>query len=108
METKQFYSLLKQLEIPVAYSNFKTETELPYCVYLESRDVYGDDFKNTIADVQYIVELYDDVRNLELEEKIEKIFDENGFNYSVEYGVYLQDDQTFMTTYTIESIVYKK
>lgn len=108
MKTADFYSLLKKLEIPVAYSHFKEETALPYCVYLESRNVYGDDFENKIADTQYVVELYDDYRNLELESKLEKIFDEEGFSYDVDYGIYINEAQTYMTAYTIDTIVYKK
>lgn len=108
METKQFYSLLKSLDIPVAYGAFKHEVEFPYCVYLEEIEVYGDDFKNTIKSAKYTIELYDLQRNIELEEKLEKMLDEHGFEYSAEYGTYIDDDQSFMTVYYIEPITYKK
>ena len=108
MKTKDFYSMLKKLGIPVAYSVFKSEVELPYCVYEESREVRGGDFKNYIAEAEYRVELYCDERNVELEERLEKLLDENGFEYSAEYAIYISSEQMFMTVYEVEPIAFKK
>lgn len=108
MRTSDFYAMLKTLGIPVAYSAFKNAVETPYCVYEESREVRGDDFTNRIAEAEFRIELYCDERNVEFEEKIEKLLDEHGFTYRADYAMYIPDDQTFMTVYEVEPIVFKK
>lgn len=108
MRTSDFYAMLKTLGIPVAYSVFKNAVELPFMVYEESREVRGDDFKNRIAETEYRIELYAYERNVELEEKLEKILDEHGFSYRADYGIYISSEQTFMTVYEVEPIVFKK
>lgn len=108
MRTSEFYSMLKSLGIPVAYSAFNHEVDFPYCVYEESREVRGDDFRNRIIDVEFRVELYDDKRNVELEQKLEQMLDERGFAYRADYGIYIAEDQSFMTVYEVEPISYKK
>lgn len=108
MKTQDFYKMLKQCGVPVAYSAFKNETAVPYIVYTERREVYGDDFKARIIGAQFRIELYADERDRTLETKIENLLDENGFEYEAEYGIYIEDDQTFMTVYDVGQIYYKK
>ena len=108
MKTNDFYSMLKTLGIPVAYSAFKNAVETPYCVYEESRDVRGDDFKNRIIEAEFRIELYCDERNVELEQKLEKLLDENGFEYSADYATYIPEEQMFMTVYQLDPISYKR
>ena len=108
MRTSEFYSMLKSLGIPVAYSAFKSTVDFPYCVYEEHRDIRGDDFKNRIIEAGFRIELYDAERNVELEQKLEQMLDERGLEYGADYGIYIEDDQSFMTVYEVEPISYKK
>ena len=74
MELSELNELLNTLEIPVAYSHFKDLAQTPFLVYyVQNEDIRGADNKNMLSEKNIRIELYSDLKNIELEEQIEKI-----------------------------------
>ena len=75
MTLTQVYMKLKTLGLPVAYMAFKTVVSPPFIVYfVDSEEVRGGDFDNSIIDRSLTVEFYSDTKNETTERAIEALF----------------------------------
>lgn len=103
MELQEIYQKLSQLEIPVAYLNFKTPQKLPFCVYFESgAEIQGADCYNLFRNVEIVIELYCKYKNIELERKIEKLFRDCELEKTAD--TWLKDEEMHMVGYRFETI----
>ena len=95
-------SILEQLNIPVAYSHFNTETNPPFiCFYRNNTSNFGADNKVYEKINNYIVELYTEYKNPLLEDELEGIFDANNIFYNVESEEYIDSEQMYEIIYEI-------
>ncbi len=101
MTNGELYSLLKTIGIPIAYKVFSEDEQQspPFAVYYRAgcENTYADD-KVYIKNQDFVLELYTDCRMLELEERIETLFDDNEIIYTVE-EVYLDDEKMYEMRY---------
>ncbi len=75
MTLTQVYAKLKTLGLPVAYMAFKTVVSPPFIVYfVDSEEIRGGDFDNSIIDRSLTVEFYSDTKNETTERAIEALF----------------------------------
>ncbi len=99
MTQAELFEMLKTIGIPIAYRVFFKEQLPPYAVY------YRDGIKIVLADntvyyssPDFALELYVAKRDLDLEEKIEKLFSDNDIPFDVE-EIYLPDEKLQMIRY---------
>ena len=78
MTEQELYSLLKTLELPVAYDHFVDMDELPGIVYREASDnvFYADDVAFYLQN-QYEVVLITKYKDVDLETELETLFTNN-------------------------------
>lgn len=95
-------NLFKSLNIPIGYYVNPRPGQVPFMVY------YGTGSTNLDADnivydsVQnWNIELYTNKKNIELEDKIEKILNENEVVWEKGPEIYISDDRVFMIPYYI-------
>lgn len=100
IKIKQVVDGLKETGIPIRYRVFKSKPPVPFLVY------YEDGSTNFFADGEvyykldsYIVELYEDQKSLETEEKVEKVFDELGIFWNKEES-YVDSEKLNMISYS--------
>lgn len=94
--------MLEQLNIPVAYSHFNTSTNPPFICYLRgSTSNFGADNKVYKKINNYLVYLYTDYKNPELEEQLENIFDANNVFYDVASEDYIDTEQMYQIIYEV-------
>ena len=101
MTELELYTMLQEMEIPVAYDHFIDKQPLPFIVYRNSDNVifYADD-KAYYLDHQYDVVLVTALKDLTLEADLEGIFD--SYNVSYEKEEYFNDaERVYQITYTI-------
>lgn len=93
MTQEELYALLETIGIPIAERVFDEAVSPPFAVYYRDGDekVYADD-KVYIKNQNFVLELYVDYKMPELEERIEKLFDDNEIPYEVD-EVYLPDEK---------------
>lgn len=96
-------NILDQLGIPVAYSHFNTATQLPYICFYES----GTD--NTFADNKVWhqcksveIELYTELKDLDLEEDLEDLLNTNEIPFEKITETYIDDEKMYESVYQIE------
>ncbi|MCK0471394.1 hypothetical protein [Halalkalibacter sp. APA_J-10(15)] len=106
MTLQELNTLLEATGLPVAYSHFKATDnnpvpDPPFITYLVS----GSD--NLMADNKVYkkisnveVELYTKKKNLEVEQKLEDLFDENGIPYET-YETWIESQRVFQKIYEI-------
>lgn len=104
MKLVDFRSELKKVGVPVQYRAFKEgeAPELPYIIF------YLDDTTGSLeADNKLFwklqnvsAELYTDEKDVELEEKLEQIFEENEISFDA-YESYIDSEQMFEMLYEI-------
>lgn len=95
-------NMLEQLNIPVAYSHFNTETNPPcICFYREDTSNFSADNKVYKKIDNYLVELYTDFKNPVLEKQLEDIFDANEVFYNVESETYIDQEQMYEIIYSV-------
>jgi len=103
-ELDEIYSLLKSLEIPVAYLKFDTPQKLPFIAYFESgTEIKGADGHNLYREIEITVELYSDRKNIALERKIENLFSDREIQKNAD--TYLDEQDMFLTSYSF--IIYQ-
>lgn len=104
----ELYDLLKTIEvseghlIDVAYNRFTTPNqEPPFIVYfIDSYSTLKADDKVHSQENNYIVDLCVNVKNVELENKIEKLFNDNYLPYDKEEN-YLDSERMYQIRYFI-------
>lgn len=102
MTSEKIAQLLKTLDIPFRYKVFGETPTPPYIVYYADKESrYGSDDMNLLAEREIIIELYTDKKDLEIESKIDKLFE----NYSfVKYENYIDSERMFETAYHVTFI----
>lgn len=94
-------TIIKQIKdvVPVRYRVFKSKPQIPFAVY------YEDETENFTADnivylerVDYIMELYAEKKEHEMESKIEQIFAANDTPWEKEES-YIEQERLIMTAY---------
>ena len=99
---QELKQILEQMNIPVAYSHFNTSTEPP-CIayYRQSTSNFGADNKVFYKINNYIVELYSEFKNPELESQLENLFDENNVFYDVASEDYIDAENMYQIIYEV-------
>lgn len=84
MTHEEVLGLMKKMELPFAYDHFADgeSPEPPFLVFLYPRsNNFSADGRVYYKINQLNIELYTDLKNVELETKIETVLDEHGFFY---------------------------
>lgn len=108
MDSETLYQLLKSIQISegvfidVAYDHFTTANQVPpFIIYfIEDVSTLKADDKVHSQENNYIVDLCVDVKNVELENKIEKLFNDNYLPYDKE-ETYLDSERMYQIRYFI-------
>lgn len=101
MTELELYTLLKSLNMPVAYDHFVNMDDLPGIVYRNATDnvFYADDVAYYLQN-QFEVELITKYKDLDTEEALEDLFTYNDIAF--EKTEYFNDaERVFLITYTI-------
>ncbi|MGE9994929.1 hypothetical protein ACQRBK_07840 [Peptoniphilaceae bacterium SGI.137] len=103
MSLKDFYLMLKKLNIPVAYDHFAERTDCPYLIYIdEGKNRFLAD--NTIYTKRRAIsiELYTDVKDPNLDEQIEALFESAEIIWRDEATVWIEKEQMYLHRYYAE------
>lgn len=109
MTPAELYQALKTLGLPVAYHHFVDTPENPapippYIVYLEADSgAWGSDERNEIKRTVYLVELYTLRKDLEVQEKLESLFNEKGIKFGC-IETFIESEKLFQAAYNIQFI----
>lgn len=105
MELSELNELLNTLDIPVAYSHFKDLAETPFLIYyVQNEDIRGADNKNMLSEKNIRIELYSDLKNIELENQIEEMLIE----YELDKNeTYIESEQLLQVSYEFSMIIKK-
>ena len=105
MELSELNELLNTLDIPVAYSHFKDLVQTPFLVYyVQNEDIRGADNKNMLSEKNIRIELYSDLKNIELENQIEEMLIE----YQLDKNeTYIESEQLLQVSYEFSMIIKK-
>lgn len=94
--------ILEQLEIPVAYDHFNTATQPPFIVYRRySQSNFGADNKVYKVINNYYVYLVTQYKDIELEDKLQQLFDENEIYFNAISEDYISEENTYQIIYDI-------
>ena len=102
MTLSELHNILLSLNIPVAYFCFKKAQDLPYICYLV-KDNDGNFMADNIVykKISSInIELYTEIKDVELEERLETLLDENKLCYTSN-ETYIESEGAFEKIYTI-------
>ena len=104
MTLKELKKILDSTGFPVAYSHFKEYTKAPFITYLvfDSNNYFADNKVWKKTDIIQI-ELYTDKKNINIEEKLEKILDDNEICYTSS-EMYIESQELFQKIYEMEII----
>lgn len=96
-------TILSSLEIPVAYNHFNQPTQLPYIVFNEDEtsNVFADDnvyFENVNS---YSLELYTEIKDVELEDELKTLLQTNDITYEKNLETYISDERMYEISYSI-------
>lgn len=100
MTLPDFAKLLVSLDYPVFYDHFTSTQVLPFVVYMNPSDnTFGADNKVVHKTKNINVEVYTSKKDLVLEAKIEKLFDDNELYYDDPDEVYIVSEKVYKRTY---------
>lgn len=102
MTLNEISNLLKTLNIPYRYRSFGKAQSTPYIVYYtDSEKLTGSDDKNMVIERNIVIELYTDKKDIQLENKIELLFE----NYEIsKYETYIDDEKLFEIAFHIDFV----
>ena len=102
MKIEELRKKLLTIGVPAMYRRFSSPQQPPYIVYyVNNESQYGSDDMNLLAEREIIIELYTDKKDLEIESRIDKLFE----NYSfVKYENYIDSERLFETAYHVTFI----
>lgn len=101
MTLTELASLLSTLNIPVAYSHFKTAQTPPFIAYIDTgSDNFGADNKVYAEITNVDIELYTTTVNRNLENQIKQLLSDNDlyYNYS---RTYIETEKIYKITYEV-------
>ena len=99
MKQSELYNLLKKINIPIKYRLFSKKQNPPYGIYFRTApdNIFADD--SIFSKIQnYRLEIYNDVIDRKLEEKIEQLLSENEITYSKDED-YIEDEKKYIIYY---------
>lgn len=94
--------VLESLGFPIAYYEFEKEPEsIPYIAYYlnETKNTYADN-SVLIGTNTYFVELYTDIRDSEIEKKVENALNKNEIGWDKEIN-FDESEALYQITYTV-------
>lgn len=102
MTFEELYKKLKSLGVPVAYDHFDKEQKAPFIAFLDvGKNTFIADGCVYTKNTNIQVELYTEEKALELEEKLESIFDQNHLIWSDEATTFIEDESLYEHIYEI-------
>ena len=98
--------ILSTLGYAVAYDHFNTNTKTPFLIFRRhsTRNFMADGRVNKKVNNIY-VELYTDKKDIEIEQKLENLFDKNDIVYNIESELYIQEENVYQIIYEINEEV---
>ena len=87
---------LTELSGKIVYDHFSTAQVLPFACYLYDFDTSGADDYHGVQWIDFKLELYSEIRDFTLENKILKLFADIEINSDSEY---LNDERMYITTF---------
>lgn len=101
MIQEKLYELLKKMKLPLAYSHFKQTQSTPYLVYLtEDTSNFAADNKVYFKVDNWVIELYTDKKDLNLEIRLEVLLEDAELYYE-KYEAYLDTEKMYQVRYEI-------
>lgn len=103
MLLSKLYTMLKELQLPVAYHHFEegSRPKPPYLVYLVTdSENHGADNWTFHKENNLLVELYTTKKDLATEQKVESLFDSH-LIYFEKVETYISSEQLYQITYYI-------
>lgn len=101
MTLEEIYETLQQLNLPIAYSHFKSSLEPPYLVYLvEDTQNFGADNKVYHQIENLVIELYTAKKDITLEKKVEALLNEKEFYYE-KVETYIDSEKLYEVRYEL-------
>lgn len=99
---QELKEILEQLNIPLAYDHFNTETNPPCVTFRrDSTRNFGADNKVYKKINNYVVQLYTEYKNPTIEEQLEELFDDNDVFYNVVSEDYIDDEKMYEIIYEV-------
>ena len=80
----------------IAYDHFSTTQALPYAVYIYDFQTTGADDYNAVQMIDFTIELYSEIRDFSLEEKIIKAFIDVEIQSDSDY---INEERMYQTTF---------
>lgn len=101
MTNKKIYELLMTTNLKVAYDHFVVPVEPPFILYREDiPETFKADNYVYYKTNTHIVDLVTEKKDVELEEKIEKLFNDNQIPYE-KTSDYIDDENIYQIEYSI-------
>lgn len=100
-EIPERLSQISELSGKVTFSHFSKPQTLPYVVYVFDKNTDGADGYNTLRKVSATIELYQEQRDFELEEKILEAFIDVPI---ATYSDYISEEEMFMTEFSFDFV----
>lgn len=101
MTLEELYQTLQQLNLPIAYSHFKSPLEPPYLVYLvEDTQNFGADNRVYHQIENLVIELYTSKKDIILEKKLEVLLNEKEFYYE-KVETYIDSEKLYEVRYEL-------
>lgn len=109
MTLPEFYTSIKEaLSIPVAYDHFDVDEGVdeplkpPFLSYVDiGKNTFEADNVSYITSYALRVELYTEVKDVSLEAKLEKFFDDNLIKWDDEPTTYIPEENLYLHPYNI-------
>lgn len=104
MKHKDIYNLLLTLNIPVAYDHLQNNKTInpPFIVYRElGIDTFKADNKTYYRPYDFELELITSIKDITLQEKIEKLLDDNNIPFDTSTEIWDEDEKIYHNFYEI-------
>ena len=104
MTHQEIVKIIEEIGIPSAYDHFVEgeSPEPPFLVYLyPNSDNFAADGRTYYKVNKLNIELYTDIKNVELELKVEAVLDEHGFFYN-KSEVWIESENLYEVLYEME------
>lgn len=104
MKARDVYTMLKTLNIPVAYDHFDADKTVvpPFIVYRETDvDTFKADGISYYRDYNYEIELITEKKNTELQEELETLLTNNKLPYDLQSELWDNTEKIYHNIYEI-------
>ena len=101
MKITEFTNLLNSLGVPVACNRFTSPQSTPFLIYMDvGSENFGADNVTYFESINIDVEVYTDRIDDDLEDRIKKLFDDNGIYYDWSRQ-WISQEKIYQTTYEV-------